>query len=115
MRFLLLMLLLSGCANLKMPYELNGGTAESPADRMQAKHDAMIGQSEDDLVQTYGAPDDVKQVGSFKVYYYYTDRGTTSTGTVYRGFATARTQSHGQSSRFYFKNGICDSWDYDWH
>ncbi len=108
---LLFSILLGGCANIPMPYEVNQRTEVDP---VQVKHDAMIGANEDTLVETYGAPDDVKQVGSFRVLSYITDRGVTASGAYYQGYSSARSKAHAQVSRFYFKNGVCTTWDYEY-
>lgn len=91
--------------------------AKSIQEQINERHEKYVGKSEDDLIEELGAPDRVDNVGSYKIYYYITNRGVTSesVGTNFGrwGVAEGKSKAHGQTSRFYFKGGKVTKWDYD--
>lgn len=115
--FILMACLLSGCAmmdQIKNPGKYNGSNRDN---QINDVHDRCVGKTEDELILELGAPQKIESVGSFKIFSYFTDRGSTSRGgaSAFSNavFVKTKTENHHQMSRFYFKEGKVVKWDYD--
>lgn len=115
-----------GCSTLKgvqkglQETTNNQGSRLTPEEQREKYHDSLVGLTEDGLIEEVGAPAKVEEIGSFKIFHYYTDRGISSTGSSYatavgHGAMTSGNSTsvaHFQLSRFYLKGGKVVKWDY---
>lgn len=69
------------------------------------------------MILELGAPTKTEEIASFKVYYYFTDRGYSghSSASAFGGaaFGNSSYRHHFRQSRFYFKEGKVVKWDYE--
>lgn len=107
--FVFICLELAGCALLQP----RSGHARSN----EEAHQEFIGQSEDYMVKELGAPDQIQNAGSFKIYVYlhdsYSSSRAATTPVGYSAYSSGTTSHHFKRSRFYFKDGKCVNWDYE--
>jgi hypothetical protein len=125
-----LVLMLTGCANLQRAMNSDGLTSEERAVKIQAKREENErlekerlewpkGKSEEEIIVKFGAPTKVENLGALRIFYYRIDKGITTTskgsGARWQNAAFSKGKAHTIESfdetRYVFKNGVCISWD----
>lgn len=88
---------------------------ETPEEIEARKLDESIGQTEDEIIESRGAPDLKDNYGSFVVWIYRIDDGVTTKGhgAIFRSISAGRSESqqHFRQTRLYFKDGKLNKWD----
>lgn len=78
-----------------------------------ASHDGLIGKTEDDVIAIWGAPDKIETAGSFRIFYYFLDQGTSSRDAVGAWETKVVTSRHYHKTTFFFKDAKCAKWDHE--
>lgn len=126
-----LVLLLSGCAAFQRVTNSDGLSSSERKARVaeerreaarleqERKDKLCIGRTEDEVVIDQGAPTKIDTAGTFRVFHYFKDLGSSSQSigsagrigyvVIARG-ATAVTNHH-YLLKLYFKDGKCVKWD----
>lgn len=107
MKRLLFCLLLVGCGTA-MRQE---NEAKYQSKSLQAKLAMHMGETEDDIIEVFGAPSYVSKAGSYTIYHYRESYGTRGTGVMFNG-GVSRTNSYEsyEDIQMFFKEGKLVDW-----
>lgn len=103
--FLLILLIFLGCAASREKKRI----AE-----LEAQINPLIGKTQEQVVEIFGVPDNIKLIGELEVYYYYIDQGKTPdlyTPTGYKDYAII-TEGEKRYDKIwlFFRDGILESY-----